>query len=59
MSRNSITEHERTAMPRLNSLTNRFHDFFETPPLLGASPEALGFDGFFKGAFSYHYHNDW
>ena len=37
----------------------RFSDFFETPPLLGAGPEALGFDGFFKGAFSYHYHNNW
>ena len=36
-----------------------FNDFFETPALLGASPEALGFDGFFKGAYSYHYHNNW
>lgn len=40
-------------------LLHRFNDFFETPRRLGAGPEALGFDGFFKGAFSYHYHNNW
>jgi len=22
-----------------------------------AAPQALGFNGFFKGAYSYHYHN--
>lgn len=48
-------ETERPPQPLLNT----FEDFFETPPLLGAGPEALGFDGFFKGAFSYHYHNNW
>ncbi|KAJ7071132.1 glycosyltransferase family 32 protein [Mycena amicta] len=26
-------------------------------PVLG--PQSLGFDGFFKGAYSYHYHNYW
>lgn len=26
---------------------------------MAAAPEAMGFDGFFKGAFSYHYHNRW
>ena len=24
-----------------------------------AAPQALGFDGFFKGAYSYHFHNFW
>lgn len=37
----------------------RFDDFFMTPPLLAASPEALGFDGLYKGSYSYHYHNKW
>ncbi|GJE85728.1 hypothetical protein PsYK624_018070 [Phanerochaete sordida] len=46
---------ERPPQPLLHT----FNDFFETPALLGASPEALGFDGFFKGAYSYHYHNNW
>ncbi|KAF9076174.1 hypothetical protein BDP27DRAFT_1314019, partial [Rhodocollybia butyracea] len=36
-----------------------FEDFFDTPPVNSAAPKALGFDGFFKGAFSYHYHNFW
>ncbi|KAK0454565.1 hypothetical protein EV421DRAFT_1757610 [Armillaria borealis] len=37
----------------------RFSDFFDTPSPVGASPQALGFDGFFKGAFAYHFHNSW
>ncbi|KAK7059058.1 hypothetical protein VNI00_001682 [Paramarasmius palmivorus] len=36
-----------------------FEYFFETPITESASPQALGFDGFFKGAYSYHYHNYW
>ncbi|KAH8102530.1 hypothetical protein BXZ70DRAFT_890445 [Cristinia sonorae] len=36
-----------------------FGDFFETPVLDSAAPQALGFDGFFKGAYSYHFHNFW
>lgn len=36
-----------------------FDDFFNTPPVAGAAPEALGFDGFYRGAYSYHYHNKW
>ncbi|KAJ4499524.1 hypothetical protein C8R41DRAFT_754457 [Lentinula lateritia] len=36
-----------------------FEDFFDTPAVSSAAPLALGFDGFFKGAFSYHYHNFW
>lgn len=43
----------------LTACCPRFNDFFITPPVLGAGPEALGFDGFFKGAYSYHYHNHW
>ncbi|KAJ7103636.1 glycosyltransferase family 32 protein [Mycena belliarum] len=36
-----------------------FGDFFDTPLANSAAPHALGFDGFFKGAFSYHFHNYW
>lgn len=36
-----------------------FSDFFDTPLAKSASPLALGFDGFFRGAFSYHFHNFW
>ncbi|ESK97978.1 snorna binding protein [Moniliophthora roreri MCA 2997] len=36
-----------------------FEYFFETPIADSASPQALGFDGFFKGVYSYHYHNFW
>ncbi|KAF7320089.1 Pyruvate kinase [Mycena kentingensis (nom. inval.)] len=33
--------------------------FSRAPILIYAAPHALGFDGFFKGAYSYHYHNFW
>ncbi|GJE91425.1 hypothetical protein PsYK624_075750 [Phanerochaete sordida] len=36
-----------------------FQDFFETPLQSSSAPQALGFDGFFKGAYSYHFHNFW
>lgn len=36
-----------------------FEQFFDTPPTDSAAPQALGFDGFFRGAFSYHFHNFW
>ncbi|KAJ7654932.1 glycosyltransferase family 32 protein [Mycena polygramma] len=36
-----------------------FGDFFDTPLSNSAAPHALGFDGFFKGAYSYHFHNYW
>ncbi|VDB97866.1 unnamed protein product [Peniophora sp. CBMAI 1063] len=36
-----------------------FKEFFKTPPQNGALPRILGFDGFFRGAYSYHYHNFW
>ncbi|KAG5653587.1 hypothetical protein H0H81_012094 [Sphagnurus paluster] len=36
-----------------------FEDFFETPLVNSAAPQAMGFDGFFKGAYSYHFHNFW
>lgn len=36
-----------------------FDDFFTTPPDRAAQPEALGFGGFFKGAYAYHWHNRW
>lgn len=26
---------------------------------MSSAPQALGFDGFFKGAYSYHFHNFW
>ena len=37
----------------------RFGDFFDTPEQRSAAPQALGFDGFFKGSYSYHFHNFW
>ncbi|KAK7042388.1 hypothetical protein R3P38DRAFT_3260407 [Favolaschia claudopus] len=36
-----------------------FGDFFDTPEETSAAPQALGFDGFFKGSYSYHFHNFW
>ncbi|KAJ7747951.1 glycosyltransferase family 32 protein [Mycena maculata] len=36
-----------------------FGDFFDTPEQNSAAPQALGFDGFFKGSYSYHFHNFW
>ncbi|KAK0447074.1 hypothetical protein EV421DRAFT_181100 [Armillaria borealis] len=36
-----------------------FADFFDTPIQSSAAPQALGFNGFFKGAYSYHFHNFW
>ncbi|KAK4046450.1 hypothetical protein OIV83_006042 [Microbotryomycetes sp. JL201] len=38
---------------------DRFEDFFETPKEIAAAPSAVGFEGFFQGSFSYHYHNGW
>ncbi|KAG0149254.1 hypothetical protein CROQUDRAFT_653824 [Cronartium quercuum f. sp. fusiforme G11] len=37
----------------------RFEDFFDPPKETDAGPAAIGFDGFFRGAFSYHFHNFW
>ncbi|KAJ6602155.1 hypothetical protein B0H10DRAFT_2081063 [Mycena sp. CBHHK59/15] len=36
-----------------------FAEFFVTPLVDSGAPQALGFDGFFKGAYSYHFHNSW
>lgn len=36
-----------------------FADFFDTPEVQGAAPQVVGFEGFFRGAFSYHFHNFW
>ncbi|XP_006455251.1 hypothetical protein AGABI2DRAFT_209653 [Agaricus bisporus var. bisporus H97] len=36
-----------------------FGDFFDTPAQNSAAPQALGFRGFFRGAYSYHFHNFW
>jgi hypothetical protein len=41
------------------NVARSFGDFFDTPLASSAAPHALGFDGFFKGAFSYHFHNYW
>ena len=40
----------------LRSWSYSFSEFFDTT--IG-EPEALGFEGFFQGAFSHHYHNQW
>ncbi|PPQ65136.1 hypothetical protein CVT24_003226 [Panaeolus cyanescens] len=36
-----------------------FADLFDTPKEKSASPHALGLKGFFKGSYSYHFHNFW
>lgn len=36
-----------------------FNDFFQTPSSLRHEAELLGFDGFFRGAYAYHWHNQW
>ncbi|TRM66851.1 hypothetical protein BD626DRAFT_396374 [Schizophyllum amplum] len=36
-----------------------FANFFDTPGRDSAAPQALGFEGFFRGAYSYHFHNFW
>ncbi|KAJ7575568.1 snoRNA binding protein [Mycena floridula] len=36
-----------------------FDEFFVTPSVDAAAPQALGFEGFFQGSFSYHFHNSW
>ncbi|KXN83643.1 hypothetical protein AN958_01209 [Leucoagaricus sp. SymC.cos] len=36
-----------------------FEQFFDTPISESAAPQALGFEGFFRGAYSYHFHNFW
>ncbi|KAJ7729529.1 hypothetical protein DFH07DRAFT_756761 [Mycena maculata] len=36
-----------------------FQDFFVTPLVDSGAPQALGFQGFFSGAYSYHFHNSW
>lgn len=37
----------------------RFANFFNTPIVNSAAPQALGVEGFFRGAYSYHFHNFW
>jgi len=37
----------------------RFADFFDTPLQSSGSPQALGIRGFFRGSYSYHFHNFW
>lgn len=36
-----------------------FSVFFSNDKFDTAGPEQLGFDGFFRGAYSYHFHNFW
>lgn len=36
-----------------------FSHFFSNDKSLTGGPEPLGFDGFFRGAYSYHFHNFW
>ncbi|KAF9270182.1 hypothetical protein L218DRAFT_18039 [Marasmius fiardii PR-910] len=51
-------DHYQRRRPPQPYLTN-FRHFFDTPESENAGPLALGFDGFFKGAYAYHYHNFW
>ncbi|KDR74917.1 hypothetical protein GALMADRAFT_70282 [Galerina marginata CBS 339.88] len=36
-----------------------FGDFFDTPAQNSAAPHSLGIRGFFRGSYSYHFHNYW
>ncbi|KAI0778474.1 hypothetical protein BD413DRAFT_509566 [Trametes elegans] len=36
-----------------------FSQFFDTPLESSAAPSVVGFEGFFRGAYLYHYHNEW
>ncbi|KAJ7188594.1 hypothetical protein C8R46DRAFT_25494 [Mycena filopes] len=36
-----------------------FEQFFDTPAVDSGAPVALGYQGFFSGAYSYHFHNSW
>ncbi|KAF4623773.1 hypothetical protein D9613_001702 [Agrocybe pediades] len=53
-----ITEDHQQKRPPQPFFTN-FEQFFDTPSVDSAAPQALGFEGFFRGAFSYHFHNYW
>lgn len=37
----------------------RWTHFFDSPSQQSAGPRALGFEGFFRGSYAYHYHNNW
>ncbi|KAG7099171.1 hypothetical protein E1B28_001042 [Marasmius oreades] len=52
------TDHYQRRRPPQPYFTH-FREFFDTPESENAGPLALGFDGFFKGAYAYHYHNFW
>lgn len=36
-----------------------FNEFFSNNRFSASGPHPLGFDGFFRGAYSYHFHNFW
>jgi hypothetical protein len=38
---------------------DRFSVFFSNDKFDTAGAQQLGFDGFFRGAYSYHFHNFW
>ncbi|KAL0961091.1 hypothetical protein HGRIS_006073 [Hohenbuehelia grisea] len=48
-------QRDRPALPAFHS----FSDFFQTPAAQAAAPQVVGIEGFFSGAYSYHYHNSW
>ena len=52
------TEGYQTDRPAFPHFTD-FHHLFSMPREQGASPLMLGFEGFYRGAFSYHFHNYW
>jgi WD repeat and SOF domain-containing protein 1 len=44
---------------KLLRLISRFSVFFSNDKFDTAGAQQLGFDGFFRGAYSYHFHNFW
>lgn len=53
-----VSSLSRVFLPSLMQ-SSRFLAFFDTPAPDNGSPASLGFSGFFRGAFSYHFHNYW
>ncbi|KZP16846.1 glycosyltransferase family 32 protein [Athelia psychrophila] len=53
----SVENYQRDRPPQ--PVFDKFEEFFDTPVQDSAAPGALGFDGFFKGAYCYHWHNSY
>jgi DDB1- and CUL4-associated factor 13 len=41
------------------SWDSKFEEFFDTPARTGAEASSASFDAFYRGAYAYHWHNNW